>query len=241
MWIVTFTDMTSLLLTFFIMMLTFSSMEDEKLKQATGSLSGAFGNMTPNRKRARTEIDRSNDVKYRDQDKDGPSDPSMRTDLGDQVDRIQDQRIFNVRLNAAEVAEGMRITVTPVGNEELFNLVTHVPGQSTVMVLKEIAMMFRTLPVRLVVETHCDSELPESLLMSPTDLTMLNGNAAAEVLVEGGMAPENVGVCPRGDVAPLVIAAPGRKLSPIDRFHNRRLEILVIPADRDEAFGDLGS
>ncbi len=236
MWIVTFTDMTSLLLTFFIMMLTFSSMEDEKLRRATGSLSGAFGAMTPERKRARTDVNPSLDIQFRKQDKDGPSESSMRKEtVTENIKKIQDRQLFNVKLDMSHITMGTKISIQPTGSEELFVLGTNRVGQSTTIVLREIARMFSTLPVRIVVETHCDSELPRSLLMEPIDLTMLNGLAAAEILIDAGMIPERVGVSPRGDAAPVA----GNDTA-MDRFRNRRLEILVIPDERDEAFGYSG-
>lgn len=47
-WLVTFSDVMSLLLTFFVMMLTFSSKDKEKFDKASGSLRGAMGVMVPN-------------------------------------------------------------------------------------------------------------------------------------------------------------------------------------------------
>lgn len=44
-WIMTFADMMTLLMVFFILILSFSSMEVEKFKLAMGSLKGAFGIM----------------------------------------------------------------------------------------------------------------------------------------------------------------------------------------------------
>ena len=43
MWIVTFSDLMSLLLTFFVLLLSFSTISEEKFNQALMSLQGAFG------------------------------------------------------------------------------------------------------------------------------------------------------------------------------------------------------
>lgn len=42
-WVVTFGDLMSLLLTFFVLLLSFSNMDDQKFKELAGSLSEAFG------------------------------------------------------------------------------------------------------------------------------------------------------------------------------------------------------
>jgi chemotaxis protein MotB len=43
MWMVTFSDMVTLLLTFFVLLLSMASMDQIKFRQASGSLAGAFG------------------------------------------------------------------------------------------------------------------------------------------------------------------------------------------------------
>ncbi len=43
MWMVTFSDMVTLLLTFFVLMLSMANMDQVKFEQASDSLAGAFG------------------------------------------------------------------------------------------------------------------------------------------------------------------------------------------------------
>ena len=171
MWIVTFTDMISLLLTFFIMILTFSSMEEDKFQQATGSLSGAFGVITHLRLRSRPEVS-ENQRKFRDQDRTGPSDPSMRSDLVDEkIKQVQNRNEFNVKIEIDDVVEGTRVNVTPVDELELFDLGTDRPTMHTKEVLTEISKMFRDLPVRVVVETHVDNAIWRARYDSPEELS----------------------------------------------------------------------
>ena len=42
-WVVSFADLMALLMAFFVMLLSFSTQEQEKMTQATGSLQHAFG------------------------------------------------------------------------------------------------------------------------------------------------------------------------------------------------------
>ena len=55
-WIVTFTDLMSLLLTFFILLLTFSTPRVEKLFELRGSLRGSFGVFGPERDDRDTDV-----------------------------------------------------------------------------------------------------------------------------------------------------------------------------------------
>lgn len=232
MWIVTFTDMISLLLTFFIMILTFSSMEEEKFQQATGSLSGAFGVITNLRMRSKPDVTETAHAIFRDQDRDGPSDPSIRDDVVKRkIKQVQDRDLFNVHLEARDVVEGTRIEVKPENNRELFDLGTDRPTRHTNRVLVEIAKMFATLPVRLVVETHVDDRIWKARYESADDLSRLMALSAAQILEDSGIAAERVGIAPKGSRFPVTTndKADGR-------YANRRLVILVIPHSKDEAY-----
>lgn len=58
-WIVTFADLMSLLLTFFVLLLSFSVMEVDKFKKIAGAMSDAFGLQTMDRKSGIIELDGS--------------------------------------------------------------------------------------------------------------------------------------------------------------------------------------
>jgi len=56
-WIVTFADLMSLLLTFFVLLLSFSVMETDKFKKIAGAMSDAFGLQSMDRKAGIIELD----------------------------------------------------------------------------------------------------------------------------------------------------------------------------------------
>lgn len=58
-WIVTFADLMSLLLTFFVLLLSFSVMEIDKFKKIAGAMSDAFGLQSMDRKSGIIELDGS--------------------------------------------------------------------------------------------------------------------------------------------------------------------------------------
>lgn len=58
-WIVTFADLMSLLLTFFVLLLSFSVMEVDKFKKIAGAMSDAFGLQSMDRKSGIIELDGS--------------------------------------------------------------------------------------------------------------------------------------------------------------------------------------
>lgn len=235
MWIVTFTDMISLLLTFFIMLLTFSSMEDEQFQQASGSLSGAFGVITKLRQRSKPDVATSTPQR-RDTDRDGPRDPSIRKATDDAVKKIQNRKIFNVEISAEDTVEGTRIKITPKRGAEIFDLGTDRLTTWARQSIEEIGAMFKTLAVRLVVEAHIDDRIWRARRgQTALDLTLEMALSAAAVLEDAGLAPERVGVSPRAALFPV-----GDNEVADGRYENRRLEILVIPHAKDEAWKSVG-
>jgi len=231
MWIVTFTDMISLLLTFFIMLLTFSSMETEKMKQAAGNLAGGFGAMTPDRVRSRPDASKKEKVSNRKASRTGPSDPSIRKDqVSDKLNQIQDRKTFDTKITVEDLRGKKRIKIIPEGNDELYRLGTATLVDRTERILNEIALMFKDLPVRLVVETHIDTEMGNfRKTLTARELTLRMADAAATVLEAAGVAPENCGVSGKGDSFPVADNKTAK-----GRYKNRRIEILLIPWQEDE-------
>lgn len=231
MWVLTFTDMISLLLTFFILMLTFSTNETEKMKKAIGSMSGRFGAITDIKVRERPDVAQEDKVFHRESDPRGQKDVAIRNDQVDQaMDKIQDPRIFDNRITVEDTIEGRRIRIRPAAGDELFLLGTDRPVDLTREVLEEVGKLFSSLPVRLVVEAHVDVVMGRLRRgQGAFDLTLSQSLAAAAILQASGMAPEFVGVSPRGDAVPVASSD-----TPEGRYENRRLEILVIPHDDDE-------
>ena len=231
MWIVTFTDMISLLLTFFIMLLTFSSMETEKMKQATGNLAGAFGAMTNPGIRSRPDVKKNDKTYNRKTDRQGPTDPSMRKDqIEDELKKLQDKKIFNTKITVEDLAGKRRLKLQPEKGRELFQMGSAVLEKDTEALLREIAKMFATLPVRLVVEVHIDELMGRFRSgMTARELTLRQAITAAKFLEKQGIAPENCGASGMGTDFP---AADNE--TPEGRYLNRRLEILVIPWHEDE-------
>lgn len=229
-WIVTFTDMISLLLTFFILLLTFSSMEEEKFSMASGSLAGAFGVLTKDGKMSERDIDRQLTMKDTATNPDGALSESMREGtVTDAVDKIQNRQVFNVQIKSTDVAQGTRLRVAPTDGDEVFRLGTTELTASVAEVVAEIGRLFRDIPCRLVVEPHVDDlTWAAASARSPVDLTAQMGLVVAEILESEGVAPERIGVSPWG---------AGRPVSPNDtarrRKGNRRLEILVLPNSSD--------
>ncbi|MEE9391630.1 MAG: flagellar motor protein MotB [Planctomycetota bacterium] len=230
-WIVTFTDMSSLLLTFFILILTFSSTEKEKLKKAEGSLTGAFG-VVEDLRRSKRDVNANVAVNNAEQDPNGVPDEYMRRDQVDDLeDLVQKRDVFNVQFDNS--AEGTRVRLMPSNGDEIFGLLDEELTAEAEALLKEAAGLFRSLPYRIVVETHVDNRTWRVKRgMTAMRWTLARALAAAEVLESVGIPPERISVSPKGDFEPL---APNKN-GPKARYKNRRLEILFIPNQSDPLY-----
>jgi chemotaxis protein MotB len=234
LWVVTFTDMSSLLLTFFILILTFSSTESEQLSKAEGSLQGSFG-MVTNRRRARPHATESLSARNIKRDRRGPTNESLRADqVAEAFNQTQRRDLFKTKID--NVAEGFRLEIEPYNGEEHFALYTGKIHPNTKKLLKEAGTLLRSLPCRVVVRTHVDSRTWKVRQdTSALKWTLDHALTAAEVLEETGLAPERISVSPRADLDPVATDADDE----LSRYRNRRLEILVIPDDKDPLY-DMG-
>ena len=146
LWMVTYSDMVTLLLTFFVLMLSMAEMDKIKFQQAAGSLKGAFGVM--NRKQV---IEPQSEVVL----------PSRRVIPYDMLQRVYKRimnRIEHLELNRdIELLENRGAIVLRIQEKVLFP-----PGSSALKkesegVLKKVGELVRPLPFDMRIEGHADS------------------------------------------------------------------------------------
>lgn len=237
-WYVSFTDMASLLMCFFIMMATFSTAETEKFNQMSGALSGAFGTLSTSSGRAKPEVMDPLNVGNNPKDNGGERATPLRRDAAEDIVRgIQKTTDYDLKIDLMDVVGGFRLKVLKGDAREYFKLGTADLTEETEVLLREIALFFKSLPVRIVVETHVDS-LTWNFggFASADDLSERLAVRAAKVLEEAGFVPENVAVAPKGDRSP---ASPsGRSETATARRENRRIELLVLNISDDPVFSE---
>lgn len=224
-WLVTFSDMVGLLVTFFIMMMTFSTTEKERYAKMAGSLSGQFGLIA--------------DPKSSSNESATPPPPNIKNRvtedglrkareglalLEENVKTMVRRPGVGNRLDFEQVVDGSRLRITcssafPPGSAHITDDVRDV--------LRELADALRLHPQQVVVLAHAWNEGPR--FDSPAaldDLTSERALAVAEFLVTTGRIPSSrVMAGSRGALEPLT---PGYGDAATEA--NRRLEVLVLPA-----------
>ena len=230
-WITTFVDMISLLVTFFILLFTFSSIEEFDVFKVPKNLIGSRGIMES----------RGGDT---------AADPPD-YDIMSAMDVARGARIPHVRSqdSLAENLEemGQKLTAAHLEFDPTASLDGIViqfgaaaafrPGSTGVSptLRKSLAELGRTMedyPNRVVIEGFTDSEFkPTARFPTAEALSCARAMAAAEAMLEGtGLASELVQIAGLGMARPL-----NANRTPSARTANRRVEVRILSLDRQRA------
>jgi len=145
MWMVTFSDMVTLLLTFFVLLLSMASMDKVKFSQASDSLAGAFGVMASSNS---TAISPPRVVTY------APVDD----DLVSRVYKRLRSKIHELKIDKdITLVKDRGAVILRIEDAVLF-----ASGQSTLNraaepILDKVAELVRPLPFNMKIEGHTDS------------------------------------------------------------------------------------
>lgn len=225
-WLVTFSDMVGLLVTFFIMMMTFSTSEKERYAKMAGSLSGQFGLIA--------------DPKAGNNESSMPTPPNIKN-------RVTEDGLKKAREGLELIKEGVKTLVRAAGSGNRIDFdqtsdgkrlaitcpTPFPPGSSFLTndvreVLRELSDLLRLHPQKVMVIAHAWNEGAE--FDTPAKLDQLTADralAAAEFLISTGrIASSRVLVGARGAQEPRE-AGYGDAATAA----NRRFEILVLPPD----------
>ncbi len=211
-WVMTYGDMMSLLLTFFVLIVSFSSMQETKFKDAAASLRTAFGVM--NQPQSVIEFNDPLMPKYEKQE---------------QKDFLYEVRLLETSLQEKGLSSDVVMEFTPDG--VLFRLdapVLFSAGQADVQppsyeVLDTLAGFLGKFPGETRVEGHSDNiPIKSGRFPSNWELSAARAGAVARYFQGKGMAPERLAATGYGEFRPL---AANDTLE--GRAQNRRVEIFL--------------
>lgn len=215
-WVVTYGDMMSLLLTFFIMLVSMSELKEEgKNRAAMNSMKEVFGPMNgTSGAPGRTFNARS-------------SSEHLRSKSGRKQTALEEGSIDSAGgggRNAAVKTVNHGEVVTVGGSLEFDQFDTELDDVATAD-LKRIIEAIRKVPNRVVVRGH---SFAEPLRRKPQfrdqhDLSFARARSVAKYLIESDIHPDRILVSAAGDAEPRVLT---RNLE--DRRHNRRVDVFTI-------------
>lgn len=145
MWIVTFSDMMTLLLTFFVLLLSMANMDQAKFQQAADSLAGAFGVMGSSDK---TEVTIPRVVSF----------SPINDDFTAQVYRRLRTKMRELKLNKKiKLIKDRGAVVLRIDESILFASGQKELNPDAHSVLRKVAELVRPLPLKLKIEGHTDN------------------------------------------------------------------------------------
>jgi chemotaxis protein MotB len=214
-WMVTYGDMVTLVLTFFVLMFAFSTVDTLKYKQIVNSLRGAMGGNIGVLQDG-TTLDMISEVTSTG----SPSYDKVLKQLQMILDRQDMQDKVELRQNGRNIIVSFK--------EKLFFLI----GSADILkealpILNEVGVVIREQQLAIRVEGHtCDIPIRTPKFPSNWELSAIRAVNVSKYLIEkAGINPKKVSVAGYGQYRPMV-----PNTSKESRARNRRVDIVIINA-----------
>ncbi len=249
-WFVTFADLMGLMMSFFVMLVAFSTMDNNKLKIVAGSMRDAFGVQTEARYSGIIESDGlPTRPKLKNVDHISP-DESSNTPTPDQQDRNQiagaqlkidrEFALASASLRQAlqdmpemteiskhimfeETKEGLNLEIVDQDGRSMFAEGSKVPYERTRRLIQKLAAPLKATPLRVAIAGHTSAGyLPTRSDYDAFDLSADRANAVRQILEREGLPPAHIfAVSGKADTLPLFPDDPSLSA-------NRRVTITLM-------------
>ena len=223
-WMATFADMMTLLLCFFILLLSFATMDVVKFREALGSVQEALG----------VQFQHAGEFE-------GVTSSPLQLDEFEKTEGLGEDRALLEELNAAISEEGLdneigaeidgRGVIVRINGQVLYQQGDSSLKPESDAILARIAALVRGTRHRVMIEGHTD-DIPIQTARYPSnwELSTARAIAAMRFLVDHNVDAERVGVAGYADQRP-VVSNDG----PENRATNRRVEFVFIRETPPEA------
>lgn len=222
LWMSTFTDMNQLLLTFFILLLSMSSMDTRKIKVAIGSLQGSLGILKEGSQTEMTKNDIMSRMSFVQNVQNMKS--KVTQSMKDYIQQAQLQQNVTV----AESKKGVSVRIM---DSTIFD-----PGSAAIRedakpLLDKLAAVMAESPFDVMVEGHTD-DIPINTALYPSnwELSTMRAVNVVKYFLDKGVNPQKLSAAGYAGNHPVV-----PNISPESRAKNRRVEINFISPELAEA------
>jgi len=252
-WFVTFADLMGLMMSFFVMLVAFSTQDQQKLKIVAGSMRDAFGVQTQSRFSGIVETDgiptRAN-LKNTDHinPEDSSNTPSPEVQERERINgaKLKIDREFalaSASLRQAlqdmpelteiskhiifeETKQGLNLEIIDQDGRSMFADGSKVPYDRTRRLIEKLAVPLKQTPLRVQITGHTAAGfLPTRSDYGAFDLSADRANAIRQILEHEGLAPAHIyAVSGKADTQPLFPDDPSLSA-------NRRVTITLMRED----------
>ena len=212
-WVMTYADMMSLLLTFFVLIVSFSSLQQSKFKQAAQSLQEAFGIL----QHQESVIEFDNPV-YPDRIND-----SEKADVFYEMQELEQVILESGLDREVEIQLQDNGVMFRIQAPFLFGSGLAVLRDEPRNVLEELSVLFKKFPYLIRIEGHTDS-IPINSARYPSNWELSSARAVtvARYFQGLGLPPERIAATGYGEYHPI-----GDNSKAQGREKNRRVEIFL--------------
>jgi chemotaxis protein MotB len=217
-WMVTFGDMMSLLLCFFVMMLSYSNMDQQKYKEVLGSVEKAFGVQ-----KEVLELGKIGGLKM-----------PIKLQSSKKSAEQEKNRLINL-LESMINEEGLKKNILIVGDKqgvrmEIAGSLMFEPGKADLLpesqrLIKKMAVIFQEIRYNIFVEGHTDPTPLNSEGKFPSNWELSSARAssvARSLIKEGNLDDKLFTVIGHADTRPLF-----ENTTPENQAKNRRVTIIL--------------
>ena len=252
-WFVTFADLMGLMMSFFVMLVAFSTMDNNKLKIVAGSMRDAFGVQADKRFSGILEADgipTKPHLKHvahinPDQASNTPTPDMNDSDItvGEKFDRDQEFALASASLRQAlqdmpelteiskhiifeETKEGLNLEIVDQDGRSMFPDGSKVPYDRTRQLIEKLAGPLKATPLRVAIVGHTAAGfVPSQSDYDAFDLSADRANAVRQILQREGLPTSHVfAVSGKADTQPLFPDDPSLAA-------NRRVTITLMRED----------
>jgi chemotaxis protein MotB len=252
-WFVTFADLMGLMMSFFVMLVAFSTMDNNKLKIVAGSMRDAFGTTTEVRYSGIIESDGlptrpklKNTAHILPEESSNTPTPDQQERSRTVGARLKIDREFalaSASLRQAlqdmpeltevskhimfeETSQGLNLEIVDQDGRSMFAEGSKVPYERTRLLIQKLAAPLRATPLRVAIVGHTAAGfVPPRSEYGAFDLSADRANAVRQILEREGLPPNHVfAVSGKADTLPLFPDDPSLAA-------NRRVTITLMRED----------
>jgi chemotaxis protein MotB len=252
-WFVTFADLMGLLVSFFVMLVAFSTMDNAKLKVVAGSMRDAFGVQTESRYSGIVESDglptrpklknaahispeeTSHEPSPELEEKSSTNGAKLKTDrqfalasasLRQALQDMPEMTEISKHIMFEETKEGLNLEIVDQDGRSMFADGSKVPYDRTRRLIEKLAVPLKATPLRVQITGHTAAGfVPAKSDYGAFDLSADRANAVRQILEQEGLPGAHIfAVAGKADSQPLFPDDPSLSA-------NRRVTITLMRED----------
>ncbi len=218
-WVVTFGDLMSLLLCFFVLLLSFSELDRQKYKQVAGSLERAFG---VQRRTKVMEVPKGMKMIAKDFDQELIA-TRIKEDIGKELEEVISSQLYDLKDQIEIDGSDEEIIIRLMG-ESTFDSGKAVIRPQMKPLLKKIAELIRGNANDIIIAGHTDNvPIRSGPYRTNLRLSTARASAVAEyIIARSEINPQRISTMGFGEYRPI-----DTNETPAGRQKNRRVEIIL--------------